>query len=65
MGLIANKYAAKVYVTDDNPRNENPFKIRQSILSKCSRAVEIPDRRIAIQKAINELNNGDILIIAG
>ncbi len=65
MGLIANKFAAKVYVTDDNPRNENPFKIRQSILSKCSKAVEIPDRSIAIQKAINELNNGEILIIAG
>ncbi len=65
MGLIANKFAAKVYVTDDNPRNENPFKIRQSILSKCYKAVEIPDRRIAIQKAINELRNGQILIIAG
>jgi len=65
MGLIANKYAAKVYVTDDNPRNENPFKIRQSILSKCSKAVEISDRSVAIQTAINELNDGEILIIAG
>ena len=65
MGLIANKFAAKVYVTDDNPRNENPFKIRQPILSKCPKAVEIPDRSTAIQKAINELNNGEILIIAG
>ena len=65
MGLIANKFAGKVYVTDDNPRNENPVKIRESILTKCPKAVEIPDRSIAIKKAINELNNGEILIIAG
>ena len=65
MGLIANKYAAKIYITDDNPRNENPNIIRRSILSKCSRGIEIPNRRKAIQKAINELNQGNILVIAG
>ena len=65
MGQIANKYAAKIYVTDDNPRNENSSKIRQSILSKCLRAIEIPDRRLAIQRAIKDLNKGEILIIAG
>ena len=26
MGSIANRYANKVYITDDNPRNENPKK---------------------------------------
>ena len=25
MGIIAKKYASKIYVTDDNPRNENPL----------------------------------------
>ena len=29
MAKIANKYCNKVYVTDDNPRNENPKKIRR------------------------------------
>ena len=28
MGTIANKYCDKVYLTDDNPRDENPNKIR-------------------------------------
>ena len=66
MGQIANKFAGKVYITDDNPRNENPYKIRQSILSKCPKAVEIPNRKsTAIQKAISELSAGEILIIAG
>ena len=30
MGAIANKYADnRMYVTDDNPRNENPSKISE------------------------------------
>ena len=65
MGLIANKYAGKIYITDDNPRNENPDKIRKSILSKCSRGIEIPNRLKAIRRAIDELNPGKTLIIAG
>ena len=65
MGSIANKYAKKVYITDDNPRNEDPLKIRKAILSKCKRAIEIPDRKQAIKEAINNLQKNEILIIAG
>jgi len=65
MGLIANKFANHVYVTDDNPRNENPIIIRKSIISKCSRALNLPNRRSAIKKAIYELGKRQILIIAG
>ncbi len=31
MGKIAEKYSDKIFLTDDNPRNENPFKIRKDI----------------------------------
>jgi len=65
MGDIANRYANKVYITDDNPRYENPQKIRKAILSKCAKAVEIPDRKKAIEEAIYNLNKNEILIIAG
>ncbi len=65
MGKIANKFADKVYVTDDNPRNENASKIRKSILSQCSKAKELINRREAIKKSINELTKNKILIIAG
>ena len=32
MAKIANENCKKIYVTDDNPRNENPKKIRQELL---------------------------------
>jgi len=67
MGEIACKNADLVIVTDDNPRTENPALIRQEILQKCDRSktLEIADRKIAIAKAIEILQNGDVLIIAG
>ena len=34
MGKIANQYCDKIYLTDDNPRNENPKKIRSAIKKK-------------------------------
>ena len=65
MGLIANRYADRVYITDDNPRNENPALIRKSILINCKKGIEIADRKEAIKIAINNLKKNDILIIAG
>ena len=32
MGKVAKKYCDKIFVTDDNPRNENPKKIRKDIM---------------------------------
>ena len=65
MGLIANKYANRIYITDDNPRNENPSEIRKNILKYCPRASEISDRKKAIKVAIKELKMNEILILAG
>ena len=65
MGSIANKYANRVYITDDNPRNENPSKIRKSIMAQCKKGIEIDNRKQAIKIAINDLKKNDILIIAG
>ena len=31
MGKIASNYSDKIYITDDNPRHENPSKIRRDI----------------------------------
>ncbi len=67
MGKIANYYCEKVYLTDDNPRTESPKKIRKEIKIKIkkSKILEIPQRDKAIDQAINNLNSGEILVIAG
>ena len=66
MGKIAAKYCRKIFVTDDNPRNENPKKIRDRIIAGCKKlAVDIPDRKKAIEIAIKELNAKEILLVAG
>ena len=67
MGKIANDYCDKIYLTDDNPRGENPKKIRFAIKNKINKLkfYEIPDRKKAIKKAIHDLKTGNILIIAG
>jgi UDP-N-acetylmuramoyl-L-alanyl-D-glutamate--2,6-diaminopimelate ligase len=65
MGRAASELADRVYVTDDNPRSEEPAEIRRAILAAAPTAVEIGDRRAAITTAIAELRRGDVLVIAG
>jgi len=67
MGKIANKYCDRIYLTDDNPRNENPKTIRSSVKKNInkSKVFEISNRADAIKKAIYDLKTGDILIVAG
>jgi len=65
MGAIARDLADAVYVTDDNPRGEEAATIRKAILAACPGAVEIGDRRLAIETAIAGLGAGDLLVIAG
>ena len=65
MGRAATELADRVFVTDDNPRCEDPADIRRAILAAASGAVEIGDRQAAIAAAIAELRRGDVLVIAG
>ena len=65
MGEIATQHADRVIVTDDNPRSEDPAKIRAAILAAAPGATEIGDRREAIRSAIAALEHGDALVIAG
>lgn len=65
MGKIAKQFASKIYLTNDNPRSENPTSIIKQIKTGCSRAKIILDRKIAIKTAINNLNNESNLLIAG
>src|SRR5579862_6080421 len=65
MGAIAAEHADRVIVTDDNPRSEKPEAIRAAILAAAKGATEIGDRAQAIRSAIDDLEPGDALLIAG
>jgi UDP-N-acetylmuramoyl-L-alanyl-D-glutamate--2,6-diaminopimelate ligase len=65
MGEIAAQNADTVIVTDDNPRSENPGTIRAAIVAAAPGAREIGDRAEAIRAAVDDLQNGDVVLIAG
>jgi len=68
MANICQKNAGKIYVTDDNPRNENPTLIRKMIMSGFRKKLsinEIPKRAKAIEAAIVSAKSNSIILIAG
>lgn len=65
MGEIATRLADVTIVTDDNPRSEVAADVRAAILAAAPGAIEIADRREAIRHAVDLLQEGDTLIVAG
>ncbi len=67
MGKIANIYCKKVYLTDDNPRRENPKIIRNQIKIQINKKklIEIPSRKLAIHTAIKNAKSDELVVIAG
>jgi UDP-N-acetylmuramoyl-L-alanyl-D-glutamate--2,6-diaminopimelate ligase len=65
MGAAAAEHADILFVTDDNPRSEDPSAIRAAILAACPDATEVGDRAEAILRGIDTLGPGDALLIAG
>ena len=68
MGAIAEEFADRVVITDDNPRSENPTAITQDILSGLvdpSRAEVIAGRAQALTSVLQRAAEQDIVLIAG
>ncbi len=65
MGQAAAEHADVVFVTDDNPRSEDPAVIRAAVLEGAPEATEVGDRAEAILRAVDALGSGDALLIAG
>ncbi|WP_419815447.1 UDP-N-acetylmuramoyl-L-alanyl-D-glutamate--2,6-diaminopimelate ligase [Glacieibacterium sp.] len=65
MGAVAHARADTIFVTDDNPRSEDPAEIRSAILAAAPRATDLGDRRTAIATAISLSGPGDVVLIAG
>ncbi|PSL19719.1 UDP-N-acetylmuramoyl-L-alanyl-D-glutamate--2,6-diaminopimelate ligase [Shimia abyssi] len=65
MGQAAAENADVVFVTDDNPRSEDPASIRAMVMAGAPDATEVGDRAEAILRAVDALGPGDALLIAG
>ncbi len=70
MGSIASKYSNNVIITNDNPRFEDEGTIHADIIKGLSprdgfQYEVIPERKIAIEKAILMANPDDIVLILG
>jgi len=70
MAAAACGQADRVIVTSDNPRTEDPAAIVEEVLagvpaSAAGRVASEVDRAAAIAKAIDEAEEGDIVLIAG
>jgi UDP-N-acetylmuramoyl-L-alanyl-D-glutamate--2,6-diaminopimelate ligase len=65
MGGHAAALADLAIVTDDNPRSEDPAAIRAAVLAGAPGALEVADRRAAIRAGVQQLRDGDVLVVAG
>ena len=68
MGAVAGRYANKIYVTSDNPRDEVPEMILEDILKGLvgkENVTACPDRRLSIKMALDALEPNEVLLILG
>jgi MurE/MurF fusion protein len=68
MAQAARRFADRILITNDNPRQEDPNSIIADILSGFgeSKNYEIyPDRREAIREGVKGLSPGDVLLVVG
>jgi UDP-N-acetylmuramoyl-L-alanyl-D-glutamate--2,6-diaminopimelate ligase len=68
MGSAGEKFADKLIITDDNPRNESPAEIRKAVLSGIknkSISLEIGSREEAIKEAVKLATPDDTIAILG
>ncbi len=68
MGAVAGRFAKKIYVTSDNPRDEVPEMILEDILVGLhgkEHVVATPDRKLAIKMALEALEKDEVLLILG
>jgi len=69
MGMAAAELSDFVVLTSDNPRSEDPLSIMNDVMVGLRRFdtphVAEPDRRKAIQLAIQRAQPGDVVLLAG
>ena len=63
MGRVAAERADRAIVTTDNPRSEDPQAIAEQVAD--GRLEIVVDRRAAIEQALADAGEGDVVVIAG
>ena len=64
MGRVVAQLADLAIVTSDNPRSEDPAAAVAAVVDDLELEVE-PDRRRAIERALEAARGGDVVVIAG
>jgi UDP-N-acetylmuramoyl-L-alanyl-D-glutamate--2,6-diaminopimelate ligase len=66
MGRVVAELADRAILTSDNPRSEEPDAIAAEVAEGALGSLEVElDRRAAIERAIREAADGDVVVIAG
>jgi UDP-N-acetylmuramoyl-L-alanyl-D-glutamate--2,6-diaminopimelate ligase len=68
MGKAANELSDIAIFTNDNPRSEDPEKILDEMekgVTNPENIIRIPDRKMAIMKAVALANSGDTVVVLG
>jgi UDP-N-acetylmuramoyl-L-alanyl-D-glutamate--2,6-diaminopimelate ligase len=67
MGAIAARMADRAWVTNDNPRSEDPASIAAQVVAGAPQGglVTLLDRREAIAAAVDAAGEGDVVLVAG
>jgi UDP-N-acetylmuramoyl-L-alanyl-D-glutamate--2,6-diaminopimelate ligase len=64
MGQVVAELADVALVTSDNPRSEDPAAIAAEVVDGLDLEIEL-DRRRAIERALEQAREGDVVLIAG
>jgi UDP-N-acetylmuramoyl-L-alanyl-D-glutamate--2,6-diaminopimelate ligase len=68
MGKVASLLADRIFLTEDNPRGEDPKKIIEQIMEGVENKEKVEiiiDRKEGIRKALNMAKRGDTLVLVG
>ena len=71
MGAAATQLSDRAFLTSDNPRDEEPLAILEEVLGgipegrRNPRVTVEPDRGVAIRRALDAAEPGDVVVIAG
>jgi UDP-N-acetylmuramoyl-L-alanyl-D-glutamate--2,6-diaminopimelate ligase len=66
MGRVAAEQSDRAWITNDNPRSEDPARIAHEIAEGATRPLDVVlDRRRAIEQAVRAARPGDTVLIAG